>query len=106
MAKEKFDINNYPGNYAMHVRTEEEAECFCKYLDSQGRQWRGGTSYLHHTSYRVYGNQTCYDFNAGMYGDVQWFEDDGADWTILEFSDFDWSDAFKEEEPVVLKFSW
>lgn len=106
MAKEIFDINNYPGNYAMHVSTEEEAERFCEYLDFQGRQWRGGTSYLSNTSYSVHGNQTCYDFNVGMYGDVQWFEDDGADWTILEFSDFDWSDAFKVEEPVMLKFSW
>ena len=106
MAKEKFDINNYPGNYAMHVSTEEEAECFCKYLDFQGRRWRGGSRYLDRTNYSVYDNQTCYVFNERMYGHVQYFEKDDADWTILEFSDFDWSDAFKVEEPVVLKFSW
>lgn len=106
MAKEKFDINNYPGNYAMHVSTEEEAECFCKYLDLQGRQWRGGNNYFDRTNYNIYNNQTCYDFNDGSYADTTWFEEDENDWTILEFSDFDWSDAFKVEEPVVLKFSW
>lgn len=47
----KFNINKYEGNYAMHCKTEEEAKIFCRYLDSVGRRWADGTSYMSMTNW-------------------------------------------------------
>lgn len=84
----KFNINDYKGKYAMHCKTEEEAKIFCRYLDSVGRKWSDGDSYMSMTKWDVYGPDTYYDFNDGTYCEKRYFLT--HDYTILEFSDFEW----------------
>lgn len=83
----KFDINNYKGKYAMHCKTEEEANDFCKYMDSIGRRWcDDSTRYTENNSYNVYGSKTTYTFNENAFADYDWHKTNG--YTILEWSDF------------------
>lgn len=90
----KFNIDDYKGKYVMHCKTEEEAEVFCRYLDSIGRRWDSGNSYFSENFWDKYEESTCYEFNAGRYTDKQYFEEKG--YTILEMEDF--MDK-KENEP-------
>lgn len=83
----KFNINKYLGNYAMHCKTEEEAKIFLRYLDSVGRKWVDGTSYMSMTKWSVHGPDTCYDFYNGTYCNKTYFLTCYG-YTILEFSDF------------------
>lgn len=92
----KFNINKYEGNYAMHCKTEEEAKIFCRYLDSVGRRWADGTSYMSMTNWN-YGPDTCYTFNSGTYCDKTYFLTCNY-YTILEFSDFKWDNR----KPVII----
>lgn len=87
----RFNINDYEGKYVMHCKTEEEAEVFCRYLDSVGRKWCNGISYLQENEWIIYTDQTCYAFNQSMYGSVFFLTD--RNYTILEFSDFEWDDS-------------
>ena len=82
----KFNINDYQDNYVMHCKTEEEANDFCKYLDSVGRKWRGDRSYLNRTQYHRCGEHTAYDFNKGEFAEDFWYRNRG--FTVLEWSDF------------------
>ena len=83
----KFDINDYKGKYAMHCKTEEEANDFCKYMDSIGRRWcNNSTRYTQNNSYYVYGSKTTYTFNENAFADYDWHKTN--DYTILEWSDF------------------
>lgn len=93
----KFNINKYMGNYAMHCKTEEEAKIFLRYLDSVGRKWVNGTSYMSMTNWNVHGHDTCYDFNGGTYCDKTYFLTCNY-YTILEFSDFKWDNR----KPVII----
>lgn len=93
----KFDINNYKGMYyVMHCKTEEEAREFCNYLHSVGRKWCSGKSYIGLTNYRENKEKTAYNFNNDSYADTSWYENMG--YTILEFSDFDWSKEFTKAD--------
>ena len=86
----KFNINNYKGNCAMHCKTRAEAESFCRYLDIIGKTWSDGTGYLENNRWNFYTDQTCYNFNEGLYCRKSFYEANG--YKILEFSDFDWSE--------------
>ena len=89
----KFDINNYKGRYyAMHCKTEEEARDFCNYLHSIGRKWSANNPYNKNTMYSMYENETAYAFNVDEYSSVSYCKENG--YTILEFSDFNWSKEF------------
>ena len=81
-----FNINDYKGKYAMHCKTKEEAETFCKYLHSIGKCWSNGKQYNAETRYDYYGEETAYAFNIGQYTYVDWYRKEG--YTILEWSDF------------------
>ena len=96
----KFNINKYMGNYAMHCKTEEEAKIFCRYLDSVGRKWADGTSYMSMTNWN-YGPDTCYTFNSGTYCEKTYFLTRNY-YTILEFSDFEWDDKNTKRKPVII----
>ena len=87
--KKKFDIKDYPGDVAMHCDTEEKAKVFCRYLDSIGKRWCGGNSYLEKTYWDVYKTDACYAFNEGAYQDLEFSKE--YNYTILEFDDFNWS---------------
>lgn len=75
----KFNIKNYPGKYAMHCKTESEAEDFCKYLknteniDINLRPWC------------ICGNHVYY-FNKCTWGEMTSAEKNG--YTVLEWSWF------------------
>jgi hypothetical protein len=92
----KFDINNYKGKYVMHCKTEEEAREFCNYLHSIGECWCTEKSYSESTLYDKYEAETVYEFNTGHYADVSYYK--GRHFTILEFSDFDWSTEFTKAD--------
>lgn len=96
----KFNINKYEGNYAMHCKTEEEAKIFCRYLDSVGRRWADGTSYMSMTNWN-YGPDTCYTFNSGTYCKKTYFLTRNY-YTILEFSDFEWDNKNTKRKPVII----
>ena len=80
----KFDFGKYPGKYAMHCKTEEEAKEFCKVMHEAGRKWRNGEASLKYTNWGDCKGETVYYFNEGMYGHTQ----EAQDYTILEWSDF------------------
>lgn len=97
----KFNINKYMGNYAMHCKTEEEAKIFCRYLDSVGRRWGSGHSYISMTNWDDYGPNTCYSFNSGTYCEKTYFLTRNY-YTILEFSDFEWDNKNTKRKPVII----
>lgn len=97
----KFNINKYLGNYAMHCETEEEAKIFLRYLDSVGRRWADGTSYMSMTNWDDYDPDTCYDFNDGTYCVKRYFLTRNY-YTILEFSDFEWDNKNTKRKPVII----
>lgn len=97
----KFNINKYMGNYAMHCKTEEEAKTFCRYLDSVGRRWADGTSYMSMTNWSVHGPDTCYNFYDGTYCTKRYFLTCYC-YTILEFSDFEWDNKNTKRKPVII----
>lgn len=93
----KFNIDKYMGNYVMHCKTEEEAKIFLRYLDSVGRKWVDGHSYISMTNWDAYGPDTCYDFYKGTYCNKTYFLTCYG-YTILEFSDFEWT----KRKPVII----
>ena len=97
----KFNINKYEGNYAMHCKTEEEAKIFCRYLNSVGRRWGSGHSYISMTNWDDYGPNTCYSFNSGTYCDKIYYLTHNC-YTIPEFSDFEWDNKNTKRKPVII----
>ena len=96
--KLKFDIFYYDGNFAMHCKTKEEAELFCRYLNSVGKKWRGNVSYSIYTTYwDTYKDQTCYAFNEGRFSPIRYYKRNG--YQILTFSDYAWGEAYKRLPP-------
>lgn len=81
-----FNIEDYKGKYVMHCKTEEEAKVFCAYLDSIGRTWDTGDSYLSTNYWRTYKKSMCYNFNAGIYCDKEYYKKEK--YIILEMEDF------------------
>lgn len=82
----RFNIEDYPGKHVMHCKTQIEATSFTAHLTSIGKTWNGGGSYIHNNHWRDNEEDTCYDFNMGMYCNFGYFKDN--DYTILEWSDF------------------
>lgn len=84
----KFNINDYPGKYVMHCKTEEEAKDFCRVLHEAGRKWNSDDIYIgdyfpYTTSYP---GAFCINFNCGLFGDKEDYIN--MHYTILEWSDF------------------
>lgn len=92
----RFNIDNYKGKYVMHCETEDEAITFCNYLDSIGKRWTSGSRYTEYTCHYINRENTVYYFNADEYGSLLGAEEDN--YTILEFSDFDWSKGFTKAD--------
>ena len=89
MNKPRFNIEDYQDEYAMHCETEVKAAIFCGYMDSVGRVWIDGTSYVEDMAYDDCENDTAYTLDDMSYG--HWQELERCRYTILEFDDFDWS---------------
>lgn len=79
----KFNLNDYKGDYAMHCKTKEEAESFCRFLYQNGRRWRNGGSYLQFDNWDRFKIDTIYYFNLGTYSRAKY-----VNYVILEWSDF------------------
>lgn len=88
--KPTFRLEEHRGNYAMHCDTEEKAKTFLKFLHRCGKNWLSGHSYLAKTSWKVYEENTCYEFNNGTYCGLEHSKQE--EYTILEFDDFNWGD--------------
>ncbi len=84
--KKKFNINNYKGYYSMLCKNQEEAKVFCSYLNSIGRKWRAGNSYLDQTYFYEEDDKMYYEFNDGRCTKNDYCGDN-----VLNFSDFDWN---------------
>ena len=69
----KFNIDDYKGNYVMHCKTEEEAEDFCRYLDSLNRKWCNNKKYTEENYWQYYQDETCYDFNDNSFNAKYFF---------------------------------
>lgn len=95
----KFNINDYPGKYVMHVTTEEQDTIFRNYLHSVGKHWRNGDSYDTITHFDKYREYTVYHFNENTFGNLinaKLLYSPAP--TILKFEDFDWSDFTMKKE--------
>lgn len=89
--KEIFNPLNYPGNFVMHCKTEEEAIQFLKCLESYGLCWCTTEKYCNKTNWHHHKEKTCYNFNEGTYGSIEIFADEESffgPYKILEWSDF------------------
>ena len=81
-----FPIDEFTGRRtSMHCSTEEEANAFLEFLNSIGRRWASGVTYLSFNNFESYGSDTCYFFNEGTYGSLPRALERGE---VLEFSDF------------------
>lgn len=93
----KFNIDDYKSKYVMHCKTKEEAEVFCRYLDSIGHKWITGDSYLLKNNWDKYEKLMCYNFNKDVYSDKQYYEEEG--YIILEMEDF-MSDTISNKDRI------
>ena len=97
--KPRFNIKDYPGDYAMLCNSKEESDIFRSYLHNVGKTWCSGDSYLEKDYYDIrkcdafYG--IAYYFNHGAYGLVSALMSSNT--VGLAFKDFDWS----EERPFI-----
>ena len=83
----KFNAADYAGKkVAMHCKTQEEAEDFCKILDKHGLAWSSGDRYIRETYWSIYKENMVYYFNEGQYSDIRLAIYDK--YTILEWEDF------------------
>lgn len=70
---------------AVHCKTKEEAEDFCKKMHEQGMKWNDGKTYLGHTNFDSYFDQMCY-YGDGKYSGLKYAKEKGYE--ILEWSDY------------------
>ena len=96
LVKTKFNIKNYPGKYVMCCKTHEESQIFSRYLNSIGKTWLSGGSYLQLDYYSRCDQCISYNFNNGTYDHLDYYKNEK--YTILEFEDFDWSDFEMKKE--------
>lgn len=81
-----FNVNDYPGDYAMLVDSREDSKEFARVLDSQGRTWSSGISYM-----KVLPNgMTCFFFNRGTWCEFseKYLRSHYPHFTFLHWSDF------------------
>ena len=100
----KFDIDNYGINTAMHCSTEEQAIVFCNHLHSLGRRWSSGEAYSTQTLFNEVKGNIYYYFHQDVCSTCRPL----FNYTVLEFTDFEWDryTAPPEEKPVKLRFTW
>lgn len=96
----KFDFDKYPGKYAMHCKTEEEAKEFCEVMHEAGRAWCNMIPYRSQTSWS-YKDKTVYYFNKGMYGNIMWAP---KDYKILKWSEVRGSKELSQSKSHKRKF--
>lgn len=78
------EFKNKDNKIAMHCKTEEEAEDFCKQMHEHGMKWCSGESYLKETNYKLLEEEMCYI--RGEFSPYQYYKSKG--YKILEWSDY------------------
>ena len=97
----RFDFDDYCGRgkrYAMRCRNRAEAEVFLTYLDSLGKHWSSGHSYLN-LDFSWDPRWPCYIFCEGLR-----CEDGNSHFTYLKFSDFDWGETDDIPDKIEITF--
>jgi hypothetical protein len=95
----KFNIEDYPGKYAMYCKTEKDAYDFCRYLHSVGRKWITNRTYIETQNYHYDKHGTVYYFNEGLCDSYEMYNKHNKNKYILSnFEDFDWSDFTMKKE--------
>lgn len=95
--KKEFDweeFKNKLNKIAVHCKTEEEANDFCKQMHEHGMEWRDGTSYLKNNIFISYKEEIAYDANGCCFH-VDWYKREG--YRILEWSDYMSTEKTKEQ---------
>ena len=82
----RFRFEDYKGDYVMWCKTEEEAKDFCRVMYESGRKWESGDSYVEYPRFLDHEDETCYNFNNGLYSYKNWYKN--RDYTILKWEDF------------------
>lgn len=82
----KFKFEDYQGKYAMWCKTESEDKKFCDVLSAHTND----TFWASNPRWVRYRAELCYAFNESTYCSKTVYEDNN--YTILNFSDFDWSE--------------
>ena len=90
MNKPKFKIEEHPGNVCMHCPKEEDAELFCKCLNSLGKKWRSGKSYASYNNWWDLKEKAVYYFNKGECDYIDMAI--SCNYEILEFNNFNWGE--------------
>lgn len=70
---------------AVHCKTEEEANDFCKQMDEHGMKWSSGKRYIEDSRWSTYKNEICY-YNDGELSSFDYAK--GYGYKILEWSDY------------------
>lgn len=84
----KFDWDKFrdiENKIAVHCKTEEEANDFCRKMHNHGMKWCTGESYLGDNNFKVYRGNTCYS-SDGLYCNYEYYFSEGR--KILEWSDY------------------
>ena len=87
--KAVFRLEDYKGKFCMHCNTEAKIKTFLRFLNTKGRRWSSGGSYLDFSCTSNYFDNadTCLFFN---YGEIDQLAFVASDCTVLEFDDFRW----------------
>ena len=80
-----FDTRCLEENTVVHCDTKEKAIEFTNWLDSIGKTWFGGESYITDKNWCRYREETCYTAFAGAYSSISFYKRYG--YTILSFDD-------------------
>lgn len=97
----RFNFDDYcdrDKRYAMRCRNRAEAEVFLKHLDSLGKHWHSGRSYLD-LDFGWDPSHPCYIFREGLR-----CEGGRSNFTYLEFSHFDWGETDDVPDKIEITF--
>lgn len=79
------EFKNKDNKIAVHCKTKEEAEDFCRKMHEHGMRWCDDGSFLKTTEYAIHEEKTCYS-GSGTIGSFAHFI--GKGYEILEWSDY------------------
>lgn len=83
---------------AVHCKTKEDAENFCRMMHEHGLRWCNGNSYLKQNNYHVYTTKTCYT-NKGAYSPYDFYKQNK--YIIVEYGDFFDTDYIESVEEFI-----
>ncbi|MEG1433065.1 dATP/dGTP diphosphohydrolase domain-containing protein [Eubacterium sp.] len=91
MNKPKFNIREYPGNYAMYCKNCENSEVFCRYVSDLGIKWVTGEVPSCDTGWDECESGLCYIIKEKKLYIEELSNCIKNGFSILKFDDFDWS---------------